>query len=79
MDAPSQNMNALSVQSLYYASDDALPLTPGHAYFLGSDAEAPSRLATSVRPLLEEYLAQGYVAGFADEVRAYIDRIAQGT
>ena len=24
MDAPSQNMNALSVQSLYYASDDAL-------------------------------------------------------
>ena len=62
-----------------HASDDALPLTPGHAYFLGSDAEAPTRLATSVRPLLEEYLAQGYVAGFADEIRAYIDRIAQGT
>ena len=62
-----------------HASDDALPLTPGHAYFLGSDAEAPTRLASSVRPLLEEYLAQGYVAGFADEIRAYIDRIAQGT
>lgn len=60
-----------------HASDDALPLTPGHAYFLGSDAEASRRLATSVRPLLEEYLAQGYVAGFADEIRAYIDRIAQ--
>ena len=60
-----------------HAGDDALSLTPGHAYFLGSDADAPSRLASSVRPLLEEYLAQGYVAGFADEVRAYIDRIAQ--
>ncbi len=62
-----------------HASEDALPLTPGHAYFLGNDAEAQSRLATSVRPLLEEYLAQGYVAGFADEIRAYIDRIAQVT
>lgn len=61
-----------------HASDDALPLTPGHAYFLGSDDDATTRLATAVRPLLEEYLAQGYVAGFADEVRAYIDRIAQG-
>lgn len=62
-----------------HASDDALPLMPGHAYFLGNDVEAPARLATSVRPLLEEYLAQGYVAGFADEIRAYIDRIAQRT
>lgn len=61
-----------------HAGDDALPLTPGHAYFLGDDAAAASRLATAVRPLLEEYLAQGYVAGFADEVRAYVDRIAQG-
>lgn len=60
-----------------HANDDALSLTPGHAYFLGSDADAPSRLASSVRPLLEEYLAQGYVAGFADEIRAYIDRSAQ--
>lgn len=61
-----------------HASEDALPLVPGHAYFLGSDAEARTRLATSVRPLLEEYLAQGYVAGFADEVRAFLDRIVQG-
>jgi len=63
---------------LEHASDDALPLMPGHAYFLGSDADAPARLSTGVRPLLEEYLAQGYVAGFADEIRAYLDRIAQG-
>lgn len=60
-----------------HASDDALPLMPGHAYFLGKDDDAPSRLANEVRSLLEEYRAQGYVAGFADEIRAYIDRIAQ--
>jgi 5-methylcytosine-specific restriction protein B len=60
-----------------HASDDSLPLTPGHAYFLGSDEDAPARLATSVKPLLAEYLAQGYVAGFADEIRAYMDRIGQ--
>ncbi|MEQ8819784.1 MAG: AAA family ATPase [Sumerlaeia bacterium] len=61
-----------------HASEDALPLTPGHAYFLAKDEEADSRLGTSVRPLLEEYLAQGYVAGFADEIRAYIARLGQG-
>jgi len=61
-----------------HASDDALPLAPGHAYFLGADDDARARLRTSVRPLLEEYLAQGYVAGFADEVRAYLDRATQG-
>lgn len=59
-----------------HATDDALPLTPGHAYFLGGDDDA-ARLRTSVRPLLEEYLAQGYVSGFGDEVRAYIDRVIQ--
>lgn len=60
-----------------HASPDSLPLTPGHAYFLGDDTHASDRLATTVRPLLEEYLAQGYVSGFADEIRAYVDRIAQ--
>lgn len=60
-----------------HASDDALPLTSGHAYFLGKDEVASAQLATAVRPLLEEYLAQGYVAGFGDEIRAYVDRIAQ--
>lgn len=60
-----------------HASDDALPLVPGHAYFIGSNEDASMRLTTGVRPLLEEYIAQGYVAGFADEVRAFIDRIAQ--
>jgi 5-methylcytosine-specific restriction protein B len=60
-----------------HASEDALPLVPGHAYFLGDDKQAPTILSTGVRPLLEEYLAQGYVAGFADEIRAYLDSIAQ--
>lgn len=60
-----------------HASDDALALLPGHSYFLGKDSEAARLLATSVRPLLQEYLAQGYVAGFADEIRAYLDAIAQ--
>jgi 5-methylcytosine-specific restriction enzyme B len=60
-----------------HASEDALPLAPGHAYFLGDDKQASTILSTGVRPLLEEYLAQGYVAGFADEIRAYLDSIAQ--
>lgn len=59
-----------------YATDEALGLLPGHAYFLASDAEAPARLSTGLRPLLEEYLAQGYVSGFGDEVRAYLDTLA---
>lgn len=72
-----QSFHDLLTLFVEHASDEALPLTPGHAYFLGSDAHAARRLATSVRPLLEEYLAQGYVAGFTDEIRAYVDRIAQ--
>ena len=59
-----------------HAPDDVLALMPGHAYFLGTDATtARNRLRTEVRPLLEEYLAQGYVAALADHVRAYLDRL----
>jgi 5-methylcytosine-specific restriction enzyme B len=60
-----------------HATSDALPLLPGHSYFLGADSVAHTRLTTEVRPLLDEYLAQGYVSGFADEIRAYIDLITQ--
>lgn len=60
-----------------HASNDSLPLLPGHAYFLGDDSVAHTRLSTEVAPLLEEYLAQGYIGGFADEIRAYIDLITQ--
>lgn len=60
-----------------HASREALPLMPGHAYFLGTDEVASARLRTEIAPLLEEYLAQGYVTGFADEIRAFVDRIVQ--
>ena len=58
-----------------HASEDALSLMPGHAYFLADDRAAPARLRTGLKPLLAEYLAQGYVAGFADEIRAFVDRL----
>jgi len=57
-----------------YASDDAFALMPGHSYFLskdGNDATALRSLRVNLLPLLEEYLAQGYVTGFADHVRGY--------
>ncbi len=56
-----------------HASDDALVLMPGHSYFLAPDREtAILKLKTGLRPLLEEYLAQGYVAGFGESVRSYL-------
>lgn len=58
-----------------HASDDAFVLMPGHAWFLAPDSQADSAIRTRIRPLLEEYLAQGYVAGFADEIRAFLDRL----
>lgn len=60
---------------LDHASDDAFALMPGHAYFLGDDVAAPRRLRSELAPLLREYLAQGYVGGFAEEIRAYLDWI----
>lgn len=58
-----------------HASDDAFDLLPGHAYFLEPDATALRRLQVTLVPLLREYLAQGYVAGFAHEVRAFLQRL----
>ena len=56
-----------------HAADEALPLVPGHSYFLGRDEErARTNLKTSLVPLLTEYLAQGYVSGFAEPIRAYL-------
>ena len=56
-----------------HATDEALPLVPGHSYFLGSDEERTrTNLQTSLVPLLTEYLAQGYVSGFAEPIRAYL-------
>jgi len=59
-----------------HASDDAFNLVPGHSYFLEKDEEdGKQALKTNVQPLLEEYLAQGYVAGFSEPIRAYLQWI----
>ncbi len=56
-----------------HASDDALALVPGHSYFLEKDEDrAKIHLRATLVPLLQEYLAQGYVSGFAEHVRSYL-------
>lgn len=56
-----------------HATEDALALVPGHSYFLEVDNfKAVRQLKVNLVPLLEEYLAQGYVAAFADPIRAYL-------
>ena len=55
-----------------HAPDDAFTLLPGHAYFLERDDDkAKVSLKVNLIPLLEEYLAEGYVAGFSEEIRSY--------
>lgn len=59
-----------------YAGDDSLALVPGHSYFMEEDDQkAPGHLKVNLAPLLEEYLAQGYIAGFSEPVRAYLQWI----
>ena len=56
-----------------HAADDAFPLVPGHSYFLEKDERlAKESLRVNLAPLLEEYLAQGYVPGFAEPIRSYL-------
>lgn len=56
-----------------HAPEEALSLVPGHSYFLAKDeSQARIILQTSLTPLLVEYLAQGYVSGFAEPIRAYL-------
>jgi 5-methylcytosine-specific restriction protein B len=56
-----------------HASEDAFALVPGHSYFLEKDdKQAVQLLKVNLRPLLQEYLSQGYVATFSDSIRAYI-------
>ena len=47
-------------------------LMPGHSYFLGSEAGAAQTLNIALRPLLVEYISQGMVGGFDQELLAYI-------
>jgi 5-methylcytosine-specific restriction enzyme B len=56
-----------------HATDDAFNLVPGHSYFLEQDdAKARRSLQVNLAPLLEEYLSQGYVGGFAEPIRSYL-------
>ena len=58
-----------------YAPEDAFSLMPGHSYFMSLDDEEARRIMkTSLVPLLREYIEQGYVAGFAPAVHAYIQQ-----
>lgn len=59
-----------------HASEDAMNLVPGHSYFLEADEQkARRRLETTLKPLLEDYLEQGYVSSFAEAVRSYLQWI----
>jgi 5-methylcytosine-specific restriction enzyme B len=59
-----------------HATEDAMELVPGHSYFLETaDPKARRRLRTTLKPLLEDYLTQGYVSAFAEEVRSYMQWI----
>ena len=59
-----------------HATEDAMELVPGHSYFLeADDQKARRRLKTTLKPLLEDYLAQGYVSSFAEAVRSYLQWI----
>jgi 5-methylcytosine-specific restriction enzyme B len=56
-----------------HAPEDAFALVPGHSYFLEKNSDqARLRLKVHLAPLLEEYLAQGYVGAFAEPVRSYL-------
>jgi 5-methylcytosine-specific restriction protein B len=56
-----------------HATDDTFPLVPGHSYFLElNESRAKNSLRTNLAPLLEEYLAQGYVGGFSEPIRSYL-------
>ena len=61
-----------------YASEDAFDLMPGHSYFIAHEGVDPAvQMQINLIPLLKEYLAQGYVANFADAIHAYIQEIEQ--
>lgn len=61
-----------------YASEDAFDLMPGHSYFMAHEGvNSATHMKTNLIPLLKEYLAQGYIANFADAIHAYIQEVEQ--
>jgi 5-methylcytosine-specific restriction protein B len=74
IDAATEAFARLQAIFVQYAPDDALPLLPGHSYFLsGNEAELARRLRYELLPLLGEYLQEGRLGGCEHELRAYID------
>lgn len=81
-----ENGNEMTKEAYYkllsifinYASDEAFDLMPGHSYFMVHKGVDPAtQMQTNLIPLLKEYLAQGYVANFADAIHAYIQEVEQ--
>jgi 5-methylcytosine-specific restriction protein B len=57
-----------------HANQEELNLIPGHSYFLAKDVNSLKiRLQHEVIPLLKEYLAEGHLSSFRDEVLFIID------
>lgn len=59
-----------------HASDEALGLMPGHAYYLAADDKAfRRRLTFELLPLLDDYLRQGLLGAAAAELQAVRDAL----
>jgi hypothetical protein len=59
-----------------HASDEALGLMPGHAYYLApDDAAFRKRLTFELLPLVDDYLRQGLLGSAAAELQAVRDRL----
>lgn len=59
-----------------YATDDTFSLMPGHSYFINkSELSTAQFLKTNLIPLLNDYISQGYLGGFEDEIHGYIQEI----
>ncbi len=59
-----------------YASEDSMPLMPGHSYFIQYQGmDQIDHMKTNLLPLLKEYLANGYVSSFADNIHSFIQEV----
>jgi len=57
-----------------YADQEEFNLIPGHSYFLAENTETlRNRFKYELIPLLREYLAEGYLSAYKDEVLFLID------
>lgn len=57
-----------------YANEEELNLMPGHSYFIAKDVSTLKiGLLHEVIPLLKEYLAEGHLSSFRDEILFVID------